>query len=176
MWFITLIVLALAAFFIIKAAKAHASRQAEEQKSLENGQGAQIESNSENSPSTIEGAPSAESPLADTSSASQAPAAYSAVDAATATMAGSAAALAANAASESARSSGSDNVQSELNTGDNMRDIQEMMKILNLAESDAGRLDLSREQFNALRKGDAQNSPSEDTLPELANRLRNMIA
>lgn len=63
-----------------------------------------------------------------------------------------------------------------VDTGDLQSDVQEMIKILNLAPSDASRLSLSREAFTALRSGDASNTPSADELGVSAAKLRHMLA
>lgn len=63
-----------------------------------------------------------------------------------------------------------------LDTGDLQNDVQEMIKILNLAPSDASRLSISREAFSALLKGNTANAPSADQLSVAATKLRNMLA
>ena len=61
-------------------------------------------------------------------------------------------------------------------TGNTLDDVREMIKILNLAEPDAGRLAISPEQLRALREADKSAMPNEQALPEIADRLRKMLA
>lgn len=63
-----------------------------------------------------------------------------------------------------------------LNTGDMLHDVREMIKILNLAPSDASRLSISRDTFSALRGGDSGQAVSADELRVAAEKLRHMLA
>lgn len=63
-----------------------------------------------------------------------------------------------------------------LDTGDLQNDVQEMIKILNLAPSDASRLSMSREAFSAVLNGSTANAPSADQLSVAATKLRHMLA
>ena len=78
--------------------------------------------------------------------------------------------------SDSGSSGETGNTGSVSNTGDTAKEIVEMIKILNLAESDAGRLNISREAFVALRQTDAANMPDAATVDAVASRLRKMLA
>lgn len=152
MWFITLLVLALAAFFIIKAVKAHSARQAAEQQEnlrLQEGTG-------------LAGSLNQESQTTSASSGAATAAAGVASAAVTASRA-------TDMASGSAQGLG-------IETGDSLHDAREMIKILNLAEPDAGRLAISREQFSALRSGNAEQAPPSDVVAEVADKLRRMLA
>jgi len=180
LWFITLLVLALAAFFIIKAVKATAERRSADQHRLQGGSGLTGTLNHETKAST------GSTPHADTSSApdvtSTNDSGQSGNMAATATagvaVAG-AAAVAASGGNQHAQvaASPSEGQQSQvLNSGDSLVDAREMIKILNLAEPDAGRLAISREQFAALRSGDAAAAPSADQLDAVTDKLRSMLA
>jgi hypothetical protein len=155
MWFITLLVVALAAFLIVKAVKAQSERKsADEDRQLpDSGLTGSLDHKSMDAGSTAASA-----------------AATSATAGATATGA---------AAAGSAATTGA----ADLSTGDQLHDIREMIKILNLAEPDAARLDITREQFAALRAAGAQNGintasslPPDDKLADVAHRLRTMIA
>jgi hypothetical protein len=61
-------------------------------------------------------------------------------------------------------------------TGDMQNDVREMIKILNLAPSDASRLSMTRETFSALLTGDTARTPSADQLSVAAAKLRHMLA
>lgn len=159
MWFITLLVVALAAFLIVKAVKAQSERKsADEDRQLpDSGLTGSLDHKSMDAGSTA-------------ASAAASAAATSATAGATATGA---------AAAGSAATTGA----ADLSTGDQLHDIREMIKILNLAEPDAARLDITREQFAALRAAGAQNGintasslPPDDKLADVAHRLRTMIA
>lgn len=166
MWFITLLVLALAAFFIIKAVKAHSARQAAEQQEnlrLQEGTGLAGSLNQESQTT------SASSGAADTTTASG----KAAVAGAATSAAGAAAAVTASRATDMASGSAQG---LGIETGDSLHDAREMIKILNLAEPDAGRLAISREQFSALRSGNAEQAPPSDVVAEVADKLRRMLA
>ena len=60
-----------------------------------------------------------------------------------------------------------------VDTGNAGSDIQEMIKILNLAAPDAGRLGVTKETFAALRAG---NDVSADELGGVADKLKKMLA
>jgi len=51
-----------------------------------------------------------------------------------------------------------------------------MIKILNLDGPDAARLDISREELDALRKGAASGMPDASSLENVASKLRLMMA
>jgi hypothetical protein len=63
-----------------------------------------------------------------------------------------------------------------VDTGDMQNDVQEMIKILNLASSDASRLSMSREAFSALLKNDTAHGLSADQLSVAGTKLRHMLA
>lgn len=62
-----------------------------------------------------------------------------------------------------------------LNSGNKLQDAQEMIKILNLAETDASRLSISKEQFGAIRQGAEDALPGPDQIDEVVAKLRNML-
>jgi hypothetical protein len=167
MWFITLLVLALAAFLIVKAVKAQSARKsADKDRQLpDSGLTGRLDHKSMDAGSTTVSA--AATTAATTAATSAATSATAGATATGAVAAGSAATT--GTADES--------------TGDQLHDIREMIKILNLAEPDAARLDITPEQFAALRAAGAQNGtntasslPSDDKLADVAHRLRTMIA
>jgi len=228
-WLITLLVLALIGFFIVKSMKsgsqndklAHDNQQQEELdlsaagKSASDGQSAQqaavngVSQDTSKSASTSPGA--AESSGAnppDSSVTSNAVAASdtqqvssesvkesgksggAAIVAATAAAAGVAAYSAGSddasgpagsdhatgsSGSASAANAGSGSTAS-INTGNNLSDVREMIKILNLDGPDAARLDISREELDALRKGAASGTPDASSLENVASKLRLMMA
>ena len=59
-------------------------------------------------------------------------------------------------------------------TGDAAHDVREMLKILNLRESDASRLGVSAEEYRSLREGRSDALP-DDRLRALADRLAGMM-
>jgi|GEM_PF-3275223 len=61
-----------------------------------------------------------------------------------------------------------------VDTGDTAADIREMIKILNLRDSEADRLHLSTERFEALRHGN-RDGIDDETLTAVADRLRRML-
>jgi redox-sensitive bicupin YhaK (pirin superfamily) len=135
MWLITLLVLAVIAFFLVKFVTGKASQQDS------SSSGAQIHNNH---------------PPADKNTAPD--------------------------VSQTAQSSSSANQESNslsgviVDTGNMQNDVQEMIKILNLAPSDASRLSLSRDAFSALTGGDVAFAPSADELSVAATKLRRMLA
>jgi len=62
-----------------------------------------------------------------------------------------------------------------VDTGDVKQDIREMIKILNLAAPDAGRLGISSETLLALRSGSADSASNEQELSAVADKLRHML-
>jgi|GEM_PF-3549885 len=182
LWFITLLVLALAAFFTIKAVKASAERRSADQHRLRGSSGL---TGTLNHDARTSGDDTAH---ADTSSAPDvAKSTHSADSSQSANTAAAAGVTAGGAAAAVAASGGSHREQSTaglsgdqqsqvLDTGDSLVDAREMIKILNLAEPDAGRLAISREQFAALRSGNAAAAPSADQLKAVTEKLRSMLA
>lgn len=174
MWFITLLVLALAAFFIVKTVKAKAKNQEANQEQipqttevsggLNRGQTepSSSDSRSENSNVGVESA-------TDSVKAGSV-AAVAAVSAAAVVTTG-AAKGAINAATSAVSASSLD-----LNTGDVGHDVREMIKILNLADADAGRLAITKDEFSAIRQGNGSDMPAESVLSSVADRLRHMLA
>lgn len=61
-----------------------------------------------------------------------------------------------------------------VNSGNHILNIQDMLKILNLRDSDANRLAISREQYNSLKTGDAGDLNSEQ-VQGVVNRLQQMM-
>lgn len=157
MWFVTIIVLALAAFFTMKVLKSQDLRKAAEKEREMQRSG--LEGTLSGNDSTLDAPSSTGTPASDSNTARVSAEASSSTSSTAAGAAG--AALSASAL---------------LNSGDTMNDIREMIKILNLAEPDAGRLAISREEFNAIRLGGDAAEPSGESLTAVAQRLRKMIA
>ena len=142
MWFITLLVLALAAYFIIKAISASSKR-----KELEQQQTPEITTDQSSPPAqSLDSASPGNEVAAPPPSAGNSPA------------------------------TASPTVVEGLNTGDTLKDAQEMIKILNLAGPDAGRLGINAEQFQAIRNGDSATLPGDDQMQAVSDKLRNMLA
>ena len=152
MWFITLLVLAVAAVLIIKAVKAHSERQAPD-------------IDDQPLPSGLQGS----LPRSDSASGMQ-----STADSANPGQEASAPEPSANgttvepAEHESSLTSGSASTHEE---------IREMIKILNLTDSDSPRLGISSDEFNALRNADSSTSglPDSSAQADVAERLRRML-
>lgn len=68
---------------------------------------------------------------------------------------------------------GANSDRDRLGSGDTRAEVREMIKILNLREGDAGRLDLSKEDFGSLWRADAGTDDS--LVNEAAGRLRRML-
>lgn len=60
------------------------------------------------------------------------------------------------------------------NSGNQLTDIQEMFKILNLRSSDAPRLSITREQYDSIKSGQAADL-SGDILDNIMGRLTSML-
>lgn len=157
MWFITLIVLALAAFLVIKAVKAQSIRKTagEEDAAAASGMHDQLKSDSSSQPMAEPQAAANDSGNLDTTPA--------------------------DSVTDDLQASTANPAPSTENRQDELQEIREMIKILNLAESDSGRLGISSEQFNALRAEDSARRdtaamPSGDAQAEVADRLRRMLA
>ncbi len=163
MWFLTLLILALAAFFIVKAVKSQAQRKLAEQDRLSEGSGLAGTLPHESQAQTSTTDPS-ETSVEPGNEATGSATASGGMATATAAMATAAASASLHAATQG------------LSTDDLALDVQEMIKILNLAEPDAGRLAISREEFSAIRHGDEAAMPSPETLAQVADRLRQMLA
>ena len=193
LWLITLLVLAVAAFFVVKMMKSNTQKQQAEHDQLQRerlgsttgpqgSSSAPHESHAGTSPTD-----STESSLSSTAATAAAAAGVTA----TAMAAGAAATSTApsgttpsgttptgtaptgTAAKGSAATSADD---SRLASGDTLIDVREMIKILNLDGPDAARLQIQRDQLVALRKGDADGVPDAATLDAVASKLRQMLA
>ena len=157
MWFITLIVLALAAFLAFKAFKAQSNRK--------------TDTETDTSP-----APDLQGQLKrDSSSQSIAEPQAAANDS------GQLNTTPAAASHENLQASATETATSTESQQDELCEIREMIKILNLAEEDSVRLEISAEQFNALRAADSANvdassMPSRDAQADIADHLRRMLA
>ncbi len=150
MWFITLLVLAVAAVLIIKAVKAHSERQSansDDQAPTPGLQGSlkrpELASDGERS-SSMHGTEESASPSPQTAS----------------TPAGQ----------------NSDQPDSS----STLHDIREMIKTLNLTDSDSPRLGISSDEFNALKNHEGSGSstpslPDSTTQADVAERLRRML-
>ena len=157
MWFITLIVLALAAFLVVKAVKAKSTRK--------------TVSESDSSPASglhgqLKRDPSSQSTSEPQSAANDS---------------GQSKTASIETSPENLQTSATETAASSESQQDELREIREMIKILNLAEADSGRLEISAEQFNALRTEDSASigttaMPSRDAQSDIADRLRRMLA
>lgn len=157
MWFITLIVLALAAFLIIKAVKAQSNRKipSEANASPELVPQGQLKRDSSSQNVTRQQSAANDSEPVNTTSG--------------------------DAPDENLPASATESATSTEGQQDELLEIREMIKILNLAEVDSARLGVSAEQFNALRKVESGSvdmavMPSRDAQADIADRLRRMLA
>ncbi|MFK7996761.1 MAG: hypothetical protein AB8B87_21675 [Granulosicoccus sp.] len=162
-WLVTLLVLALVSFFFVKSMKASTERKQAEHNDLQR-DAIEATSASQQAPAAGDSTGSASSAQAGA--------------AATATAGVAAAAGVAGAASSSIDSTPvpSGNSGTTVNTGDTLSDVREMIKILNLDGPDATRLELSREELTALRKGENSGIPDTPSLENVATKLRQMLA
>jgi len=71
--------------------------------------------------------------------------------------------------------SSSDPSNFSVNSGNTRQDIKEMIKMLNLAAPDAGRLSISADTLLALRSGEPSNTLERKDLNTIADKLRNML-
>ena len=173
LWLITLLVLAVAAFFVVKMMKSNTLKQQEEHDQLQRERlGSVAAADGSTSPSHERHAGTAPT---DTAESSLNTTAATAAAAAGVTATGMAAGVTATgtAAKGSAATSA---VDSRLASGDTLTDVREMIKILNLDGPDAARLQIQRDQLVALRKGDDGGAPDAATLDSVASKLREMLA
>lgn len=147
MWFIVLLVLAVAAVLIIKAVKAHSERQASaaDEPALTSG----IQGSLRRSGATD---PTDSTPVSDESSP----------------------------AATAVASTPADPDSPMPDSSSTLNDIREMIKTLNLTDSDSPRLGISRDEFNALRNrenADPSTLPLPDSTSQadIAERLRRML-
>lgn len=158
-WLVTLLVLALIAFFVVKSMKAGTQNRQAEHDKLQNERLA------------------ASSSLQDTTSENIVESSNESAN--VAQQAGSVAAVAATAgvavqaAATAMQPTESGN---SVHSGDTLSDVREMIKILNLDGPDAARLEISRDELSALRKGEAAGVPDASALDNLASKLRQMLA
>jgi len=75
--------------------------------------------------------------------------------------------------STGSHSTGATNDATQLAGGDKHGNVREMMKILNLRDTDASRLGISKDDFNRLWKGDA--SADAGLVDEVTDRLQRML-
>ena len=169
MWLVTIIVLALAVFFTMKVLKSQDLRKAAEKEREMQRPG-------------LEGSLKKADSVANENLASEAHESGSSTDISSSSDTAPASGQAITASASVAASSASKTTVSAsgafplINSADPKEGIREMIKILNLAESDAGRLGISREEFNRMRHGDDDSQPSGESLTVIADRLRNMLA
>lgn len=155
MWFITLVVLALTAFLIIKAVKAQSIRKSEEDSQLGQTSG-------------LQGTLSRESRSQDSVSQTSSP------DNSDATPSSTTETPSNELSGQTAQTSNSA-VDSPLES----QEIREMIKTLNLTEADSSRLGIDAKQFAALRSEDGENMsslPAPQVQSDVADRLRRMLA
>lgn len=196
-WLLGLLITALIAFFAVKAITASTVKKQLQSKLL--GQEA-LDSTAARSETTSSEQPTADagnvtgagSEITDTASAAADASGTSGTSgtpgssgtsgaagvAGVAAAAGAASIAAAVGGAASANSGGSSSGldANTVNTGNAATDIAEMMKILNLAESDASRLDITRDEFEALRQADAAVIADAAKIDNVASRLRKMLA
>lgn len=178
MWLITLIILAIVAFFIVKYMKSQSQRASAEQERL--GQSPGIEGALERERpdrvdshgSAIGGANSHPAGASTTNDASSASGSLGKMAGAGAIAAVSASATVSNVTGAAKTS----RTGLALDSGNVLEDVREMIKILNLAEPDARRLSITPEQLRALRNADVQGIPDTNALDDVAVRLRKMLA
>ena len=149
-WLVTLLVLALIAFFIVKMMK---SKTLEQQSQHEQSQQERL----------------ANAEAAHQASAKNTPPSDSTLTSGSAEVSGLAGVASGAAVAATA-------VGSNLSSGDTLADVREMIKILNLDRPDAGRLQISSEQLMAIRQGQTDKLPDADTVNMIAKKLRNMLA
>ena len=80
-----------------------------------------------------------------------------------------------NASSNMANSSSAGRASSAVNSGDDIYDVREMLKILNFRDSDASRLAIDKTQYNEIKAGNVSGLP-DGGLAEVAGKLRKMLA
>lgn len=168
MWWIALIALAVIAFFVVKMMKSQTERQQSEHARLNEVSGLQgtLDQTVGNSAETA----SATTTSSDAGHSANSNTAKAAGTAAVAGVAGAAASMA-----SSSQSAASGITSQALDTGNAGSDVQEMIKILNLAAPDAGRLGISSDQLLALRHGDTSALADEKLVGDVASRLRSML-
>ena len=171
-WLLILLATALVAFFVVKTMKAATMKQQSQNRQLQ-------QEARDNSPVESETQTSARLSNESAGSAGAGAGAGAAdADASTSAVMGAAAVAGAAgiAAGASAAVSSTGANSQGINSGNTGADVVEMMKILNLAESDASRLNISRDAFVALRQSDAAAMPDAATVDDVASRLRKMLA
>ena len=72
-------------------------------------------------------------------------------------------------------SSSAGRASSAVNSGDDIYDVREMLKILNFRDSDASRLAIDKTQYNEIKAGNVSGLP-DGGLAEVAGKLRKMLA
>ncbi len=157
MWFITLIVLAIAAILVIKAVKAHSNRKTVSEAAPFSKSGLQGQLKRESSSQNLTEPQSAAN---DSGQIDIAPAEVS---------------------HENLQPSATETVAPVRSQQEELQEIREMIKILNLAEVDSVRLGITNEQFKALRAEDsadvdASAMPSSEAQAGIADHLRRMLA
>ena len=155
MWFITLIVLAIAAFLVIKAVKAQSTRKTDSEANSSPTAGQQGQLKRDSSSQGMTQPQSAANDAGELSTAQ------------------------AETESENLKASTTETSAPARSQQEELQEIREMIKILNLAEADSARLAISAEQFNALRaeEGSSANAmPSREAQADVADRLRRMLA
>lgn len=169
MWFILLLVLALAAYLIVKAVKAQSVRKSTDHTPAALGR--EDTSALEASPTASTAAPVSTVPVS--AAPVSTPAASTAAAAGAMPVEPATSVAASDASTATAAGDGIDTV-------DPLHDIREMIKMLNLAESDAPRLGISKEEFSSLRSSagasDDRPLPSDKVQSDVAARLRRMLA
>ncbi len=155
MWFITLIVLAIAAFLIIKAVKAQSIRKTDSEANSLHTSGPQGQLKRDSSSQDVSQPQTAANDAGELGTAQT------------------------ETASENLQASSTETSTPARSQQEELQEIREMIKILNLAEADSARLAISAEQFNALRAEEdaSPNSmPSREVQADVADRLRRMLA
>jgi len=191
MWFIVLIILAIVAFFIIKAFTGRSGSQSSggsaPNSELSNGSANTQIGNASDARQSHTGSGSATGAAAGTAVAA-AGAAAAAAGSASSGASSSGADASGSGSDSSASTSGSSGgtglagaatgavvSMQALQSGDAISDVREMIKVLNLRGSDASRLSIAKEQFEGIWAGD-KNALSSDELSQVADKLRRMLA
>lgn len=175
MWLWILLVLAVIAFFVIKSktekSSTSDSSSAGTQGSLESTAAESATSTASKVSDTVSSATAGVGAVAGAAVGAAAGAAASAANTVQETASHVAATAAATA--KQAAQTVSNLPDLSVDTGNAGSDIREMIKILNLAAPDAGRLGVSKDTFAALRAG---NEVSADDMSGVADKLKKMLA
>jgi len=173
MWLTTLIVLAIVAFMIVKYLKSKTEQQLAEHNQQ---QKQRLDASAAMNEAVVNDSTASDASHVSDGSAGGTAATVAAATAAGAAAVGSAVATSSSSSTSSSATTGVAVGDGGINSGDAVSDVREMIKILNLDGPDATRLQISREELTALRKGDSEGIPDAASLEQVASRLRAMLA